>query len=209
MRFIILVFAIVLVFCTKCYSVGLKKQNQLNKFIQVEVYVKCISTGQVWCTWLLQFRRIDSFFAFKFGQISLLDYIQSMGVKKQNWLKGFLQVEVDLKCIETKFGGHGFSSFRDFAPFSKWPKFPFETWTIIQSMGVKKQNRLKNIVQVNVDVKCMETKFGGSGFSSFGDIVPFMLAFKTTRISLQTMDYSPWGSKNRIGSKNLYKQRLT
>ena len=28
-----------------------------------------------------------------------------------------MQVEVDMKCTETKLGGHGLSSFKDFAPF--------------------------------------------------------------------------------------------
>ena len=50
-------------------------------------------------------------------------------------------------------------------------------------------------MQVKVDVKCMETKFGGRGFSSFGDFGPLSLALKTAKISLRTMDYSPWGQK--------------
>ena len=57
-------------------------------------------------------------------------------------------------------------------------------------------------MQVEVDVKCMETNFGGHGISGFGDFGSFSNTFKTAKISLQTMDYSPWGSKNRIGSKN-------
>ena len=57
-------------------------------------------------------------------------------------------------------------------------------------------------MQVEVDVKRMQTNFGGRDFSDFGDFAPFSFAFKTAKTSLQTMDYSPWGSKNRIGSKN-------
>ena len=30
-------------------------------------------------------------------------------------------------------------------------------------------NRLKNFMQVRVDVECMHTNFGGRGFSGFGD----------------------------------------
>ena len=44
-----------------------------------------------------------------------------------------MQVEVDLKRMQTNFGGRGFSSFGDFASFclpSK-PKFPFGPWTIV------------------------------------------------------------------------------
>ena len=56
-------------------------------------------------------------------------------------------------------------------------------------------------MQVEVDVKCMETNFGGHGVFGFGDFAPFSNTFEMAKISLQTMDYSPWGSKNRIGSK--------
>ena len=56
-------------------------------------------------------------------------------------------------------------------------------------------------MQVEVVVKCMETNFGGRGFYSFGDFATFSLVFKMAKISLPTMD-SPWGSKNKIGSKN-------
>ena len=69
-------------------------------------------------------------------------------------------------------------------------------------MGVKKYNWLKNFMQVEVGLKHMQTNVGGPGLSSFGDFAHFLFAFKTAKISLQTMGYSPWGSKNRIGSKN-------
>ena len=64
-------------------------------------------------------------------------------------------------------------------------------------------------MQVEVDVKCMQTNFGGHGLSSFGDFAPFHLPSKTAKISFQLMDYSPWGSENGISSKNLRKYRLT
>ena len=56
-------------------------------------------------------------------------------------------------------------------------------------MGVKKWNWLKKFMQVEVDVKCMETNLGRHGISGFGDFAPFSNAFKTAKISLQTMDY--------------------
>ena len=55
-------------------------------------------------------------------------------------------------------------------------------------------------MQVEVDVKCMETMFGGCGFSSNGDFALFLSAFKTAKISLWTMDYyyySPW-AENKV-----------
>ena len=42
-------------------------------------------------------------------------------------------------------------------------------------------------MQVEVDVKCMETNFGGHGLSSFGDFARFSFAFKTAKIALQTI----------------------
>ena len=42
-------------------------------------------------------------------------------------------------------------------------------------------------MQVEVDVKCMGTKFGGRSFSGFGDFGPLSLDFKTAKISFWTM----------------------
>ena len=68
-----------------------------------------------------------------------------------------MQVEVDVKCMKTKFRGHGPSGFRDFAPFclpSIMVKFYFESWTIIHVLTSKtKINIAANIfglVLVNV-----------------------------------------------------------
>ena len=54
---------------------------------------------------------------------------------KKNRLKKFMKVEVNVKCIQTNFGRHGFSGFRDFAP-QIWPKFHFGQWTTV--LGSKK-----------------------------------------------------------------------
>ena len=35
----------------------------------------------------------------------------------RNWLKKFMQVWIDVKCIHTNFGGRGFSAFGDIATF--------------------------------------------------------------------------------------------
>ena len=45
-----------------------------------------------------------------------------------------MQVEVDLKRMQTNFGGRDLSGFGVMAPFrllQKWPKFPFGPWAII------------------------------------------------------------------------------
>ena len=66
-------------------------------------------------------------------------------------------------------------------------------------MGFKKWNWLKKFMQVEVDVKCMQTNFGGLGLFGFGDFAPFYLPSNLTKFPFLTMDYSPWGSKNGIG----------
>ena len=37
--------------------------------------------------------------------------------------ENFMEIEVDVKCIQTNFGGHGLFGFRNFAPFC----FPSKT----------------------------------------------------------------------------------
>ena len=49
-------------------------------------------------------------------------------------------------------------------------------------------------MQVEVNVLSMHTNFDGCHHSSFGDIATFI----NSQISLPTMDYSPWSSKNLI-----------
>ena len=65
---------------------------------------------------------------------------------------------------------------------SKTAKFPFPTmdyspWSSKNLIG---QNRLKNFMQVGIDVTCMHANFGGCGFFAFGDIT----TFKNDQISL-------------------------
>ena len=65
---------------------------------------------------------------------------------------------------------------------SKTTNFPF--WGMDYSPWSSKNlinwNQLKKIMQVDVDVTCMCTDFGGCGLSSFGDIA----TFKNSQISL-------------------------
>ena len=42
-----------------------------------------------------------------------------------------MQVEIDVTCMHTSFGGRSFFGFGDMATFQKQPNFPFETWTIV------------------------------------------------------------------------------
>ena len=56
------------------------------------------------------------------------------GSKNKIGLRKFMQVEVNPKRMQTNFSGHGFSGFWDLAPFEKWPKFPFRSWTIVHGL---------------------------------------------------------------------------
>ena len=42
-----------------------------------------------------------------------------------------MQVEVDVKCMQTNFDGHGLSSFGVMAPFCSPSKQPFGPWAIV------------------------------------------------------------------------------
>ena len=53
----------------------------------------------------------------------------------RNRLEKFMQVEIDVKCMHTDFGGCDSSSFGDMATFQKRPNFPFGAWTIVHGHG--------------------------------------------------------------------------
>ena len=82
-----------------------------------------------------------------------------------------MQVEVNVTCMYTSFGGRGLSDFGDMATFSKTAKFPFRgmDYSPWSSKILIDRNRLKKFMQVGMDVKCMHTSFGGCGLSGFGD----------------------------------------
>ena len=65
---------------------------------------------------------------------------------------------------------------------SKTTKFPFRTmdYSPWSSKNLINRNQLKKFIQVNVDVTCMYTDFGGRGLSGFEDIA----TFKNGQISL-------------------------
>ena len=98
-----------------------------------------------------------------------------------------MQEEVDVKCMETNFGGRSLSSFEDFAHFSllsKTAKFPFRPmdYSPWSSKNLIDRNWLKKFMQVGIDVTFMYTNFGGCGLFGFGDTA----TFKNGQISLST-----------------------
>ena len=113
-----------------------------------------------------------------------------------------MQVGVDVTYMHTNFGERDLSSFGDIATF-KIGKFPFPTmdYSPWSSKNLIDWNWLKKFMQVGVDVSYMHTNFGEYDLSGFGDIA----TFKNCQISLSTMDYSPWSSKNLINRNRLKK----
>ena len=96
----------------------------------------------------------------------------SKNIINGNWLKKFMQVGIDVKCMHTIFGECDFFGFGDYGYPSKMTKFPF--WGMDYSPWSSKnlidRNRLKKFMQVGIDVKRMNTIFGGCGFFGFGDM---------------------------------------
>ena len=65
--------------------------------------------------------------------------------------------------------------FRRYGYLSKTAKFPFRgmDYSPWSWKNLIDRNRLKNFMQVGIDVKCMHTDFGGRGLSGFGDMATF------------------------------------
>ena len=49
----------------------------------------------------------------------------SKNLINRNWLKKFMQVDIDVTCIYTDFGGRDLSGFGDITTLKKRPIFPF------------------------------------------------------------------------------------
>ena len=71
----------------------------------------------------------------------------------RNWLKKFMQLGIDVKCMHTNFGGCGLFGFGDTATF-KTAKFPFQgmDYNPWSSKNLIDRNWLKKFMQVGIDV---------------------------------------------------------
>ena len=99
-------------------SKNLIDRNQLKKFMQVGIDVKCMHTNFGGHS-LFGFGDTATF---KNSQISLSDHglyspWSSKNLIDRNWAKNFMQVGIDVKCMHTDFDGHGLSGFKDTATF--------------------------------------------------------------------------------------------
>ena len=105
---------------------------------------------QFWWAWPLRFRR--------YGYLSKTAKFPFRGMDYSPWswknsidrnrLKKFMQVEIDVKCMHTSFGGRDPSGFGDMATFQKRSNFPFGAWIVhghgkIQSIGIDSKNSCK------------------------------------------------------------------
>ena len=110
-----------------------------------------VHVHQFWWAWSLRFRRYGYLSKTAKFPFRAMDYSpwSSKNLIDRNWLKKFMQVGIDIKCMHTSFGGCGFSSFGDMATFQKQPNFPFGAWTIvhchqkIQLIGIGSKNLCK------------------------------------------------------------------
>ena len=94
-------------------------------------------THQFWWAWSFWFRR--------YGYLSKTAKFPFWGMDYSPWswknsidrnrLKKFMQLEVNVTCIHTSFGGRGLSSFGDMGTLQKRPNFPFGAWTIVHGHG--------------------------------------------------------------------------
>ena len=109
----------------------------------------------------------------------------------RNRLKNFMQVDIDVKCIHTDFGGCDLFGFGD--KISIW------------SIKVEKINRLESAQKVHATRGCCHVhahqfwwvwslRFPRYGYLS-----------KTAKFPFWDMDYSPWSSKNSIDRNHLKK----
>ena len=123
---------------------------------------------------------------FKNGQISLSDHSpwSSKNLIIWNWLKKFMQVEVNVLCMHTNFDGCHHSGFGDIATFKNghisFSDHGLHVYSLWSSKNLIIWNRLKKFMQVEVNVLCMHANFDGCCHSGFGDIA----TFKNGQISL-------------------------
>ena len=80
-----------------------------------------------------------------------------------------MQVEVDVKCMQANFSGHGLSGFGDLVPSSlpsKTAKFSLLTMGYIVHGGQILESA-RNICARDVDVECMQINYGEYDLSGF------------------------------------------
>ena len=80
-----------------------------------------------------------------------------------------MQVDLDVTCMYTDFGGYGPFGFGDTSTLKNGQIFLPNHYSPLSSKNLIDQNRLKKFMQVGRVVTCMYTGFGRRSLSSFGD----------------------------------------
>ena len=98
-----------------------------------------------------------------------MDYspLSSKNLIDRNWPKKFMQVEIDVTCMHTNFGEHGYSSFGDTATF-KNSQISLSNHGLY-SMVIKNFNQSESAQKIHAsrrDGKCMCTNFGWCNLSN-------------------------------------------
>ena len=107
-------------------------RNRLKKFMQVGIYVKCMYTnfGERDLSGFRDMATSQKWPNFPFEAWTISPW-SSKNLIDRNWLKKFMQVGIDVKCMYTNFGERDPSGFKDMATSQKRPNFPFGAWTIV------------------------------------------------------------------------------
>ena len=112
-------------------------------------------------------------------QISLYSQWSAKNLIVWNWLKKFMQVEVNALSMHTNFDGCHHSGFGDIDTF-KDGQISLSDHGPWSSKNLIIWNRLKKFMQVEVNILSMHTNFDGCHHFGFGDIA----TFKNGQISL-------------------------
>ena len=122
-------------------------RNQLKKFMQVGIDVRCMHTNFGGC----DLSGFGDTATFKNGQISFLtmDYSpwSSKNPTDRNQFKKFMQVGIDVKCMHTNFGGCDLYGFGDTATFKNGQISVSDHG--LQSMVIKKFNQSESAQKIN------------------------------------------------------------
>ena len=103
---------------------------------------------------------------FPFGAWTIYSPWSSKNSIDRNRLKEFMHVWIDVTCMHTNFGGHRLSALGDIGTFKNGQISLLEhsPWSLKNLIN---RNWLKKFMQVEIDVTCMHTSFGGRDPSSF------------------------------------------
>ena len=148
---------------------------------------------QFWWAWSLRFGRysyLSKTAKFPFWGMNYSPWSSKILIDR-NRLKKFMQVEMDVKCMHTNFGGRGLSGFGD--KISLW-SIKVENFNRSESAQKIYATRGRCHVHAHQFWWAWSLRFGRYSYLS-----------KTAKFPFWGMDYSPWSSKILIDRNRLKK----